>query len=352
MTKVLIVGNHPSVKGGITTVISQIREHDWKKENVEMKFIPTYIDKNNVFKIFYFLISYIRIFIQFLYWNPDVCHIHMSYKGSFTRKYMIHKLCKLFSIKDIIHLHGSEFEKWYMELDENKKKKVKELLLTSDNFIVLGEKWNKAIKNIESRTKTLILNNSVHIPEETTYWNQSTFNILFLGVLIERKGVIDLLKAVKEISKKIDSKEIHFIIAGTGKQEDALKKYCIEEGINEYVEFKGWIECDTKIDLLKHSQLLVLPSYNEGLPVAILEAISYGLPIIATDVGDIHSAVKNGENGYLIRPGDYIALSEQILSITDNEALFEKFSMNSRKLAENDFSDEVFFSKILQCYIE
>ena len=123
MIKIVMIGNDNSVKGGITSVINQLLQYNWEQKNIDLEFIPTYIEKNNIMKIIFYTISYIKILIKFLFDKPQYVYMHMSYKGSFTRKCCIHKLCKIFRVKDIIHLHGSEFEKWYNMCSENKKKK-------------------------------------------------------------------------------------------------------------------------------------------------------------------------------------------------------------------------------------
>ena len=91
-TKVLMIGNDSSVKGGITSVITQLMEYDWNNKNIDMKFIPTYVDKNNIQKIFYFIRAYLNIKKEIRKNGTDIIYMHMSYKGSFTRKYLIQKL--------------------------------------------------------------------------------------------------------------------------------------------------------------------------------------------------------------------------------------------------------------------
>lgn len=350
--KVLMLGNNTSVRGGITSVIEQLLNYDWKQNGVEMKFISTYIKTNNAKKIVYFLGAYIRILVAFLFDRPDIVHLHMSYKGSFQRKYAIHKLCRKFGIKDIIHLHGSEFEKWFYEMDPNTQEKIRKLLRECEAFIVLGEKWNHTIKKIEPLTNTVVVSNTIHIPEERMEWKNEIFQVLFLGVLIKRKGVSDLIKAIKILADSQKCNKIHFVIAGTGIEEQHLKEECKKFNLEEYITFAGWTSGEKKEYLLKNSQLLVLPSYNEGLPIAILEAMSYGVPIIATDVGDISSAVREAENGYLISPGDCKKLADTINQIANHKDLFEQLSNESRKIAEKDFSDKNYFDKLRGLYEE
>lgn len=349
--KVLMVGNHPSVKGGITSVINQLLNFDWDTRNVKMKFVPTYVEKNSIIKMIYFAFAYIKIWSLLLSYKPDVVHIHMSYRGSFHRKYALHKMCLRHKVPVIIHLHGSEFEKWYYECNDALQQKIKRLLRESAAFIVLGSKWNDAIKGIEPQTNTVVVSNAVDIPDEKVQWNDEIVNVLFLGVLIKRKGVDDLIDAISKLKKGDSLNKMHFIIAGTGKEEVQLKEKCHALQLDDSVTFAGWIDGEHKKELFNKCQIMILPSYNEGLPISILEAVSYGMPIIATDVGDISTAVKDGENGYLVKPGDIDALAESLINISESKENYTKMSEMSRKIAEELFSSDVFFDRISECYI-
>lgn len=351
MVKVLMVGNDLSVKGGITSVINQIMSHDWKTDGVDIKFIPTYIETNNFKKVLFFARAYQRIKKEIRDNKPDIVHIHMSYKGSFTRKYLIHKLCKKNNIQDIIHLHGSEFKKWYDAVNDKKKRTIRTLLGEANAFIVLGERWNRIVKEIEPATNTVVLSNTVHIPEETVRWNEP-FKILYLGVLIKRKGVSDLLKAIKFLKQNLGSNKFEVVIAGSGPEEENLKSKSKKLEIEDVVDFVGWTDGEKKTQLLRECQMLVLPSYNEGLPMSILEAMSYGMPIVATDVGDVSSAVIDGKNGYLVEPGDVNDLFNGMKQLVLSRDKWNIYCKNSRKFAVEDFSEDVFFSKIENLYEE
>ena len=348
-----MVGNHPSVKGGITSVISQMRSYDWEQENVSMKFVPTYIEKNNIIKISFFMLAYIKIFFNFILWKPDIIHIHMSYKGSFDRTYLIHQLCRQFHISEVVHLHGSEFKKWYEECSNEKKKQIRNLLKEVDKFVVLGNEWKRRVEEIEPLTSIVVVNNTVSIPNKTVKWNKDEFHIIFLGVLIKRKGVSDLLKAMDLLNKKKLLSKVRVSIAGTGVEETLLKKQCESLGLKDYVAFHGWTDGKRKEELLLESQLFVLPSYNEGLPMAILESMSYGLPVVSTYVGDLREAVDNGENGCLVEAGDINALADALefmIKLTEEE--WGRISINSRRKAEDKFSDKNYKSLFSNLYKE
>ena len=341
-----MIGNHPSNRGGMTSVINQIREHDWEKEGIKLSFIPTFIPGNSMKKILFFLVALTKILWIFIFSKPDIVYMHMSYKGSFTRKYIVHKLCIVFSVKDVVHLHGSEFEKWYKTVNKKKKKRIRNLLSNCNKVIVLGDKWKDIISKIEHQTNLTVLNNGIIIPEQKVKWNEDTLNILFLGVLIPRKGVADLIQAVSNLKRKKQDISIKVIIAGAGEEEDALKKQVQINHIEDIVEFKGWVSGEKKIKLLVTSQLFISPSYNEGLPVSILEAASYGLPIISTNVGDVTSVVRDGVNGYLIKPGDIDAIAKSVFLMSEQKR-WERFSHNSREIIKKNFNIDLFYSRLL-----
>ncbi len=351
MIKVLMVGNSPYVKGGITSVISQIRGHKWESDGILLQFIPTYIDYCNVVKLFYFIISCIRIVFIFIVNKPQILYMHMSYKGSFYRKYFLHSLCKIWRIKAILHIHGSEFKDWYENCDKKIKLKVNKLLKDCKAVIVLGDEWKHRILEIEKETNTIILNNTVSVPDIKVEWNEKRCQVIFLGVLIKRKGVSDLIDAIEILKKQNKLSNIHFVIAGDGEEMEQLQKRVENLKLSDVVSFVGWVENSTKEDLIKNSQVMVLPSYNEGLPISVLEALSYGMPVIATDVGDMSVAVKDGYNGFLITPGDVDALSDSLFKINTRET-FEKFSVNSKKMAEDVFSDNEYFRRLAKCFKE
>lgn len=343
-------GNHSSNKGGMTSVISQIINNNWTDKNIKIKFIPTYYPGNNLTKMLYFCFSYIRILFNFIFLKPDIVHMHMSYKGSFTRKNYIHKLCKRFNINDVVHLHGGYFEEWYENSNDKLKRQIRQLLAECSCCIVLGEYWEGVVKRLAPKAEVVIIRNAIKIPLHTVKWNNEQCKLLFIGVLVPVKHIEDLLMAVKILKSSNLWNEKKLLIMGTGVEEKKLKACCAEFDIENEVEFLGWVSGDEKNNIIRNCQISVLSSYNEALPLSILESISYGMPVVATDVGDIASAVHNGENGYLVKPGDVNGIAEYLNKIMGNKYLWSKLSENSRMIAEKMFSDDVFFEKLYRIY--
>lgn len=350
--RVIMIGNHRSVKGGITTVINQFKEYNWTEDNIKIKFISSYLEKNKIIQILYFFICIVKLITNIHFFKPQIIHIHMSYKGSFYRTEIITKIAKKYNINFIIHLHGSEFEKWYLSENIKVKKRIRKTLEEAKSVIVLGKNWKNVLENISKKITISILNNCVSIPNNMTKYSESPKIFLFLGVLIKRKGIFELIEAINELkTENYLKRNILFKIAGSGKEFDEVENNIKKYKLREYIELIGWVNDITKKKLLGSCQCLILPSYNEGLPMAILEAMSYGMPIIATDVGDV-SSVVNKENGILIVPRDKEQIKRAIIKINEkNEKEWSKMCESSRNTIIKKFSINHYFEEIKKIYI-
>lgn len=346
--KVLICGSDRSVKGGISTVIDQLMDHDWG-DRLQFSYLATHISGNAVKKSLFFLRAYRKLQKLLKKDAFDIAHIHMSYKGSFYRKYLVAKTCKKNNKKVILHLHGSEFKDFYNNGNAKRKRQISELLTAVDAVVALGNQWRDFVVSIAPQANVQVIHNAVSIPniEEKVIQQKRTF--LFMGTLIQRKGVIDLIHATKQM---LDAgvKNFKVLIAGTGEEEANLKAYAEQNMLTDYVDFLGWVDKENKSELLRKSDVLVLPSYNEGLPMAILEAMSYGLPIISTTVGSIAEAVKEGKNGHLVTPGDIDTMAEHMKNYVENGDVWLAHSAASREIAQNVFSDSIFFEKLSKIF--
>lgn len=347
---VLMVGSDLSVRGGMTTVVQFFLEHR-NNEVYNMTFIPTHRDGSSLLKVLYFCKSIINIILCLIFKKIDIVHIHMSERGSFKRKFIIFRISKLFKRAVITHLHGAEFKEFYLESSSKNRSKIRLLLRESDKVITLGKNWNDTIKEIEPSVDSIIIRNAVKIPKYQNKLNSKQVSILFLAVLNERKGIIDLIKASKKVINEIkrEGREVKFVIAGDGPLYEISKNLIKDNNQDQYFEFHGWVNNKHKHILLRNTDVFVLPSYNEGLPLSILEAMSYGIPIVATDVGSINDAVIDNRNGYLIEPGNIEQLSNSILKVLDNNNLY-KMGNESRKISKSLFNSVLYQENIQQLY--
>lgn len=176
--------------------------------------------------------------------------------------------------------------------------------------------------------------------------------ILFLGEIGKRKGCFDIPQVLEKVGLK--EKNAFFVFAGDGKAEDVqqIKDSLKERGLSEHVRFAGWIRGKEKEELLKESQIFFFPSYHEGMPMAVLEAMAYGMAILTTDVGGIPKLITDGEDGYLCRPGDIAQMAERLDELLTDAEKVERFGRNAKDKARKYYSRESHIGRLLQIYNE
>ena len=164
--------------------------------------------------------------------------------------------------------------------------------------------------------------------------------LLYLGIIGQRKGIYDLLRVIGDDATHY-RKHIQLRIGGNC-EEEKIKETIEGFGIQDFVKFEGFVKGDKKTEDLNWADIFVLPSYNEGLPVAILEAMSYGMPIISTNVGGIPEVVKDDVNGKLIVPGDLEAIKKSIDYYVENISAICTHGAASRELVKPFLPENVF----------
>jgi len=344
--KVLMIG--PDVKrvpGGMATVVKNCFNSELPNK-VNLKYISSNIEGNLFNKLvwnFKALLEYILCLNKY-----DIVHIHMAERGSFYRKSIYIIISKIFKKKTILHFHGAEFDEFYhSESNKIQKKYIRYILAQTNLIISLGEKWKEKIQNY-TETKIVVLSNAVDVPNENFYKIENN-NIILLGRLEKRKGTFDLLNIADNIIK--NKPQVNIILAGDGDLEKV--KYEINKKIyKDNIKLLGWINKDEREELLKNTGIFVLPSYNEGMPMAILEAMSYGIPLVVSNVGDIPSVVNNKKNGYLINAGDKQDLERKILQLLNNNNLRQQISENNYRKIYNSFNLKTNMDKLYKLYEE
>ena len=190
------------------------------------------------------------------------------------------------------------------------------------------------IKKINSELNIKIIYNGIDTEKFKPEKKQptDTLKIICPARLIKRKGQDVLVNSVSKLKKENIKIKVDFI--GEGDEKDnyvnLVKKYKLEENII----FSGYIAGEKMPQKYGEADIFVLPSYNEGMSNALLEAIACGLPVIVTDVGGTEELVDEN-NGFVFKPGDTVALTKILKHISENKKIINKLGQNSRKKAEN-----------------
>lgn len=335
-----------TAKGGITSVVN-----GYKNSNLEKKFrvsyIETYIEGSKFKKFLYAFKAYLTFLILLIKDKPDLVHIHSSFGASFYRKLPFIYISYLKKICILNHIHGSEIEKLYINANKIKRLLVKDAFSKCDCLIVLSDTWKVKLMNLFPQTSIFVVENfSPYIFNKTHIGHEKT-QILFLGFITELKGCFDLPSIVEELTKTTTNFIIK--ICGVGKEKE-LKEIIKNKKLTDYFEFLGWIDKKRKEELLENSDIYLLPSYSEGMPMSILEAMGYGLPIIASNVGGIPEIVINNKNGFLTNPGNIKQFADYLIILIMNSNLRYKMGRQSIHLVESKYSLNIHVKKIMKIY--
>lgn len=339
--KILTVGpDYKDHRGGIGAVLST-----YASFYESFNFIPTYKYHNqNLVKSFYYL-KQVVIFFTTLVLNRkiEIVHIHGSHKGSFYRKYFLFLIAKkIFGKKVIYHMHSDNFDVVYKNSAGIYRKLIRHFINNSDALICLAPYWKKFFLEHFDNKKVLIINNVVLKPAKKIEPDSDAshpVNFLFLGRIGHRKGIFDILKVLSEKRELFNGKmRLH---AGGDGETEKIKSFIIEHKLEEFVEYVGWINGESKQELLSKSDVYILPSYSEGLPISILEAMSYKLPIISTPVGGIPEIVGNDINGILVNPGSLSEIESALLFFINNKNKIKEYGNASYEKIKPFFPEYV-----------
>jgi glycosyltransferase involved in cell wall biosynthesis len=249
--------------------------------------------------------------------------------------------------KVILHSHASRVKVWYEGLSERHQRRVGRMLSKLDRLIVLSSSWRDFFVSIGVSPEKVDIVNNITEPagrEKVAREAGGPVQLLFLGEIGPRKGVFDLLQAMALLQGAAPGKARLEI--GGNKNEEALEEAIRSQELADCVHFNGFVAGDRKKELLNRAEVFVLPSYHEGLPVSILEAMSYGCAIISTPVGGIPEVVR--ENGILVRPGDVEGIAAAIARCAD-ESVCRRMGLSSLEIVK-DYYPEAVMVRLKQIY--
>jgi glycosyltransferase involved in cell wall biosynthesis len=316
--KITMLGASLDQNGGIATVEKLIIKH--APSDVNIKHITTHDDGSGVYRIKVFLTGLLLFIWTLLTDSTDIIHIHLSDGGSVLRKALLAKIAFTFGKPVIIHAHGAEFDKKYSHYPFWMQQIFSRVFRQCDIFIALSKTWKDYyIDKIGLDEKQItILPNPTELPSIIpNRSNVDKIKLGFFGRIGSRKGTFDLIEAYAGLPEEL-KKRSELIIAGDGEIDNA-KNLVDTFHLQENVTFVGWIDANTRDTLLAKIDIFVLPSYNEGLPMALLEAMGWGLPVIVTPVGGIPELITSGLNGLMVIPGDTEMLSQTIQELIEDE---------------------------------
>ena len=164
----------------------------------------------------------------------------------------------------------------------------------------------------------------------------------YIGTLSQRKGIPNLLRAITEVARRRN--DISFLIGGKGPLREEIREYLTGQNLDNRVRFIDWIPHEQLPKHLNQLKLLVLPSFSEGLPNIILEAMACGTPVLATAVDAIPDVIRDGETGFVLEDNSPECIARNIIRVLDYPKL-DGIVMRAHALIEKEFTYEAAVEK-------
>jgi glycosyltransferase involved in cell wall biosynthesis len=344
--RVLMLGPDLQVRGGVAAVESALIAS--LPADIEVTQLPTMIEGSKWRKLLVFAEAIVRT-CSHLRSNPDVVHIHFASRASSVRKMLLARLALARDARLIMHAHGGGYRDYWATLSPAARATTVRTLSRAHCLIVLGESWRDFFASLGvPRDRIVSLPNPVALPAVLPKrLGRSHVRLVYLGLFARSKGVFDVIDALTRLRPEVLGRT-RLVLAGNGEMQQ-VRELVERRGLTRFVEVRDWLSPTERDRLLASADAFVLPSYAEGLPMSLLEAMAWGLPVISTAVGSIPEHVHDGAQGLLVTPGDVSELAGAIERIVMDDALRRTMGDRARSAVE-PLSIDLYARKVAAIY--
>lgn len=283
----------------------------------------------------------------------DVLHLHVASGGSVARKAILARLATRRQIPYVVHLHGGGFGRFLERLSSRQRRRVTRFFAQATCVVVLGEGWAQLVRE-ELRVpdhRLAVVPNGVPGPVEVSRASERERMVLFLGGIGPAKGVDVLLDAIEAHWSDENWRGWSFLFVGPESDRATADRVDrISRRDPNRVCALGPLYNDDKKALWRRAAVFVLPSRMEGLPLVVLEAMSHGTPVVATDVGAVRETIDRAGAGLVVPPGDADSLGAALARLMDAPVLRDQLGSAGRAAWERDFTMKVMVSRLTKVW--
>jgi glycosyltransferase involved in cell wall biosynthesis len=335
--------------GGIDRLMDEIRRRcGGAAPDLDVKFLTTRGSGHILFAPFYCAAAALALIWYRVTRGRCLCHVNLASMGSTLRKLALTGLATRLGHATVIHLHGALFHEYYRGTGGFQRARIDRMFKDAQRVIVLGTVWRDFVADTFGLPELRILvlpNASAARPPRQP--EAVPPEILFLGRLGERKGVPVLVAALGLLAKV--GLDWRAVIAGDG--DAAPYRAEVERlGLSARVSFPGWLgEAETNARLSR-AAVLVLPSEAEGLPMAVVEAFAWGVPVVSTPVGSTPDILHDGIEGLMIPVGDAEALAEALQRLIGDAVLRQQLGANAHAFFAQHLDFGPYLENLAACW--
>ena len=343
---VVMLGTGIETRGGISAVVSSYRAHGLF-ERWPIDYIATHRDGSRLAKLATALQAFFVLLYQAVRYRRSVMHIHGASRASFWRKAVYMGIGLLAGWRIVFHLHGGGFARFHKEECGPVAQAVIRFFLDRAAWIVVvSETWKDWAHGVTSNRRIACIPNPVSLPPVMARAREPGL-VVFAGRCEASKGIFDLLEAAGVLRAQVPGLRIE--CAGDGDL-GKVQRYAASMNLAARVKMRGWLDKDASEQLLSRASAFVLPSYAEGLPMSLLEAMAAGCPVVATRVGGIPDLITDGVDGILVPPGDPHALADALQRILRDRDFARQLGNAARLTIANRYTAERSLERLEQIY--
>ncbi|WP_197028899.1 glycosyltransferase family 4 protein [Blastococcus sp. URHD0036] len=316
-----------------------------------IRHVTTHRNGSVLTRVTTFLIGAAAFLRELLVRRPAVVHLHTASYGSFVRKSLLAWASRGLRVPVVLHIHGGAFREFYRSVPRLLQRYVRATLQMADAVVALGETWQRVLHEIAPEARIAVVPNAVRpgVPVEQPGQGE-TVHVLFLGDVHEAKGAFLLLDAWGRLGEEGRRPPADLVLAGSGAVEEA-RASVTALGLDDEVRVTGWVPPGDVESLLRLSHVLVLPSFLEGQPMALLEAMAHGLCVVASDVGGIPDLIDD-ECGVLVPARDRDALTAALQTVLVDARLRSRLGGRALVRVRERFDVDVVWREIDALYDE
>ena len=287
--------------------------------------------------------------------QPDIIHICGTSYYMFWEKSVYLLIAKLLRKKVVLHFLGA-LDQYYDSVGKMERSFIRCILNKTDKLALLSDKVKILVSEFIPESKLIVIRSSVDIQnfyksdDLMEFYDNKFTDFLFLGGADPKRKGLDVI--INAIPLVLENKcDIRFILTGSDNIKASVEKLISQnESYVSHIFYLGWLNESEKYAVYRSVDAFLLPSFNEGLPYTVIEALAAKLPVIATPVGGIPEVIENDVNGYLVDFNDHAGLAESILKLYKDQDKLKKMSINNFEKAKQYYSLNVVFKQLNEVY--
>ena len=340
--KIVMIGTSPRTRGGVSAVVAVYAAAGLFASSA-VRYLSTHCDGGVPAKLAMALSAWVRYAALLMRGKVQLLHVHSASGPSFWRKFMFIAPTLLARRPVVLHWHGGGLVGFYERSATWQRRLIGWVFTRCSRVIALSDQWHHTLSVLFPDARVMTIPNPVMVPAESAVLADVPRRIVFLGRINADKGLEDLLRAMPAVLASVPDGEL--VIAGAGEVE-RFRALAAQLGVGRAVLFPGWVDGDGKAGLLTSAAVFVLPSHLEAMPMSVLEAMAWGLPVVATRVGGIPQAVRDGTDGILLQPQDTPALANALIRILADVQFRRMLGVSARQRVQANFSAELIVPRV------